>query len=122
MISGPNAGGKTVALKTVGVLCMMAAAGMLLPASPGTRLPFVTAIYADIGDAQSIESDLSTFTAHVGRLSRMVKEESAQKLVLIDEIGSSTRSGHRRGTGAGGAEGVDRTECHHAGDDAITEH
>lgn len=90
VISGPNAGGKTVALKTVGVLCMMAAAGLLVPAAPGSRLPFVTAIYADIGDAQSIESDLSTFTAHVGRLSKMVREESEQKLVLIDEIGSST--------------------------------
>ncbi|MBU1919646.1 endonuclease MutS2 [bacterium] len=90
VISGPNAGGKTVALKTVGVLCMMAAAGLLIPAAPGSRLPFITAIYADIGDAQSIESDLSTFTAHIGRLSKMVREESEQKLVLIDEIGSST--------------------------------
>jgi DNA mismatch repair protein MutS2 len=90
VISGPNAGGKTVALKTVGILCMMAAAGLLVPAAPGSQLPFVTAIFADIGDAQSIESDLSTFTAHIGRLSKMVKQDSEQKLVLIDEIGSST--------------------------------
>jgi DNA mismatch repair protein MutS2 len=90
VISGPNAGGKTVALKTVGILCMMAAAGLFVPAAPGTQLPFVTAVFADIGDAQSIESDLSTFTAHIGRLGEMVSSESAQKLVLIDEIGSST--------------------------------
>ncbi len=90
IISGPNAGGKTVVLKTVGLFCTMAAAGLFVPASPGTELPFFAGIHADIGDAQSIESDLSTFTAHVARLKRMVEDESDPKLVLVDEIGSST--------------------------------
>ncbi|HEY3294994.1 MAG TPA: endonuclease MutS2 [bacterium] len=90
VISGPNAGGKTVVLKTVGLFCMMAAAGLFIPASPGCELPFFAGIHADIGDAQSIESDLSTFTAHVARLKRMVEDESRPKLILIDEIGSST--------------------------------
>ena len=90
IISGPNAGGKTVVLKTVGVFCVMATAGLFVPASPGTELPFFAGIHADIGDAQSIESDLSTFTAHVARLKRMVEDESEPKLVLVDEIGSST--------------------------------
>lgn len=90
VISGPNAGGKTVVLKTVGLFCVMAAAGLFIPASPGCELPFFQGIHADIGDAQSIESDLSTFTAHVHRLKRMVEDTSEPKLVLIDEIGSST--------------------------------
>ncbi len=90
VISGPNAGGKTVVLKTVGVFCVMAAAGLFVPTAPGTELPFFAGIHADIGDAQSIESDLSTFTAHVARLKRLVEDTSHPKLVLIDEIGSST--------------------------------
>ena len=90
VISGPNAGGKTVVLKTAGLFCVMAAAGLFIPASPGCELPFFQGIHADIGDAQSIESDLSTFTAHVHRLKRMVEDDAEPKLVLIDEIGSST--------------------------------
>ncbi len=90
VISGPNAGGKTVVLKTVGLFSVMAAAGLFIPASPGCELPFFRGVHADIGDAQSIESDLSTFTAHLARLQRMVTDESRPKLVLVDEIGSST--------------------------------
>jgi DNA mismatch repair protein MutS2 len=90
VISGPNAGGKTVALKTVGLFCAMAAAGLFVPAAPGSELPFFAGIHADIGDAQSIESDLSTFTAHIGKLRRLVIDPSRPKLILVDEIGSST--------------------------------
>lgn len=90
VISGPNAGGKTVTLKTVGLFCLMAAAGLHVPAAPGTEIPHFETVFADIGDAQSIESDLSTFTAHLMKLREMVAEPSSRKLVLIDEIGSST--------------------------------
>jgi DNA mismatch repair protein MutS2 len=90
VISGPNAGGKTVLLKTVGLFSAMAAAGLFIPAAPGSELPFFAGIHADIGDAQSIESDLSTFTAHVAKLSEMIADESTPKLILIDEIGAST--------------------------------
>jgi DNA mismatch repair protein MutS2 len=90
VISGPNAGGKTVVLKTVGIFALMASAGLFVPAAPGTELPFFAGVHADIGDAQSIESDLSTFTAHLGRLQRMVNDPAQPKLVLVDEIGAST--------------------------------
>jgi DNA mismatch repair protein MutS2 len=90
VISGPNAGGKTVALKTVGLLSLLAAAGYFVPAASGTELPFFNGVHADIGDAQSIESDLSTFTGHLAKLSEMVNDKSSPKLILVDEIGSST--------------------------------
>jgi DNA mismatch repair protein MutS2 len=90
VISGPNAGGKTVVLKTVGLFSVMAATGLFIPVAPGSELPFFAGIHADIGDAQSIESDLSTFTAHVAKLQEMIADESAPKLILIDEIGAST--------------------------------
>lgn len=90
VISGPNAGGKTVALKTVGILSLMAGAGFFIPASSGSMLPHFATIWADIGDAQSLEGDLSTFTGHVARLRKMTEEDAKPKLLLVDEIGSST--------------------------------
>lgn len=90
VISGPNAGGKTVALKTVGLFTLMAMSGCFVPAAKGTVLPLPLEIFAVIGDDQSIAADLSTFTAHVSKLSRIVETESARKLVLIDEILSGT--------------------------------
>jgi DNA mismatch repair protein MutS2 len=90
LISGPNAGGKTVVLKTVGLLSLMLNAGMYVPAASGTRLPVFRRVFADIGDEQSLDSDLSSFTAHVGRLKEILDKADAESLVLIDEIGSST--------------------------------
>jgi DNA mismatch repair protein MutS2 len=90
LISGPNAGGKTVVLKTVGLFALMAASGLPLPAAEGTRLPLFGSVFADIGDEQSLDEDLSSFTAHLGRLRDLLAGAGADSLVLVDEIGSST--------------------------------
>ena len=89
IISGPNTGGKTVALKTTGLLALMAQAGLPVPAETAT-LPLFTAIYADIGDAQSIESNLSSFSAHVVNVDRIARLATEDSLVLLDELGSAT--------------------------------
>ena len=89
IISGPNTGGKSVALKTVGLLSVMAQAGVPIPAE-SARLPIFTGIFTDIGDAQSIEQNLSTFSAHIRNLDRIVERANERSLVLIDELGSAT--------------------------------
>jgi len=89
IISGPNTGGKTVALKTTALLAMMAQAGIPVPASQAS-FPVFTAFLADIGDAQSIEAALSTFSAHITNLDRLSRLADARSLVLLDELGSAT--------------------------------
>jgi DNA mismatch repair protein MutS2 len=89
IISGPNTGGKTVALKTAGLLSMMAQAGIPVPAAEAI-FPLCTAFLADIGDAQSIEQNLSTFSAHIVNLERIASLADASSLVLLDELGSAT--------------------------------
>ena len=89
IISGPNTGGKTVALKTTALLAMMAQAGIPVPATLAI-FPVFTAFLADIGDAQSIEAALSTFSAHITNLDRLSRLADARSLVLLDELGSST--------------------------------
>lgn len=89
LISGPNAGGKTVVLKTVGLVALMAKCGLFIPADEGSSLPFFDSIYADIGDEQSIESQLSTFAAHVKQV-RTALEGNSNSLILLDELMSQT--------------------------------
>ena len=89
IISGPNTGGKTVSLKTTGLLAVMAQAGVPVPAEEA-KLPLFGSIYADIGDAQSIERNLSSFSAHVVNLDRISRLADASSLVLLDELGSAT--------------------------------
>ncbi|MEX2569913.1 MAG: endonuclease MutS2 [Gemmatimonadota bacterium] len=90
IISGPNTGGKTVFLKALGLLTLLARSGVVPPVGKGTRLPLFTSIYADIGDEQSIEASLSTFSAHLKNLQETLARADAESLVLIDEIGSGT--------------------------------
>jgi DNA mismatch repair protein MutS2 len=89
IISGPNTGGKTVTLKTTALLAMMAQAGIPVPAASAS-FPVFTAFLADIGDAQSIEAELSTFSAHIVNLNRLSRLANAHSLVLLDELGSAT--------------------------------
>jgi DNA mismatch repair protein MutS2 len=89
-ITGPNAGGKTVALKTLGLTALLAQTGFFVHAAEGARLPCFHAILADIGDAQSIERDLSTFTAHATNLAAIAREAGPAGLVLLDEPGAGT--------------------------------
>jgi DNA mismatch repair protein MutS2 len=90
VITGSNAGGKTVALKTTGVLNLMALSGMHIPADYGTSIPFLQGVLADIGDEQSIEQNLSTFSAHIMRISGIVGQSSSKTLVIVDELGTGT--------------------------------
>src|SRR5207249_3340626 len=89
-VTGPNAGGKTVALKTLGLCTLMAHAGLFVPAAEGSRLPLCTAVLVDIGDEQSIDRDLSTFTGHIENLAGIAAAASPGTLVLLDGPGAGT--------------------------------
>ncbi len=90
IITGPNAGGKTVVLKTIGILALMVMSGIHIPADPDSNFHFFDNILVDIGDEQSIEDDLSTFSSHLSNIKDILNKASAKSLVLLDEIGTGT--------------------------------
>ncbi len=111
IITGPNTGGKTAALKTVGLIVVMAQSGLPIPADPGSTLPAFDGVWIDVGDEQSLHQSLSTFSAHMRRILEIVKRARPGTLVLLDELGAGTDPDEGAAIGRAIVEHLGQTKC-----------